>query len=282
MRLMAAFEPEWSLARKEGDTFVPVDESLSFSSVGMATTRDVIDDIVAALGAQGMQVELYHPELGHGQQELSIRHVDALRAADNQVRYRDTVRGVAWQHGLYASLAPKPFADQAGNGAHIHFSAWDAAGEGNLFYDAADPNGLSELAYKFTAGVLEHLPGLVALTCPSVNSYRRLTPSAWSSAFACFGRDNREAAIRIPSPYWGNEMASVNLELKPSDSSSNPYLALGSLIAAGLDGVERDLRPHEGQMVDSDPTALSAEELEARHIPAAAVGPRRSDRRARE
>ena len=161
---------------------------------------------------------------------------------------------------------PKPFADQAGNGCHIHFSAWDASGEVNLFYDSQDVYGLSQTGYSFIAGVLEHLPGLVALTCPSVNSYRRLQPRSWSSAFTCYGPDNREAALRIPSPFWGDEEASVNLELKPSDSSANPYIALGGLIAAGLDGVEREFLPKEGQLVDVDPATLTPEELERRGI----------------
>ena len=115
-------------------------------------------------------------------------------------------------------------------------------------------------------GVLEHLPGLVALTCPSVNSYRRLGPGSWSSAYVCFGPDNREAAIRVPSLFWGDEMASSNLELKPSDSSANPYIALGGLIAAGLDGVERSIRPKDGLLVDVDPATLTPEQLEVRGI----------------
>ena len=266
IRAMAAFEPEWTLAMKEGDSFVPCDESLCFSSIGMSAPLDVIDDIAAALEAQGMHVELYHPELGHGQQELSIRFSDALRAADNHILYRDTVRNVAWKHGFYASFAPKPFPDQAGNGCHIHFSAWDAGGESNLFYDPYAPGLLSQRANSFVGGLLDHLPGLVALTCPSVNSYRRLGPGSWSSAFACYGADNREAAVRIPSPFWGNEMTSLNLELKPSDSSCNPYIALGGLIAAGLDGIEKGLSPQKGQQIDVDPSTLSPEELESRGI----------------
>ena len=107
---------------------------------------------------------------------------------------------------------------------------------------------------------------MVALTCPSVNSYRRLTPGSWSSAFVCFGPDNREAAVRVPSLFWGDEMASSNLELKPSDSSANPYIALGGLIAAGLDGVERALCPGDGLLVDVDPATLTADELESRGI----------------
>ncbi|MFQ6030612.1 MAG: glutamine synthetase family protein [Dehalococcoidia bacterium] len=266
LRVQAAFEPEWTLAKKEGDSFVPCDESLCFSSIGATTSLPVIDDIVAALEAQGLQVEQYYPELGHGQQELSIRFADALRAADNHIIYRETVRNVAWQHGLYASFAPKPLSDQAGNGCHLHFSVWDAAGKRNLFYEPQDTNSLSQTAYHFMAGVLEHLPGLVALTCPSVNSYRRLRPNSWSSAFVCYGPDNREAALRIPSLFWEDEEASVNLELKPSDSSANPYIALGGLIASGLDGVQRALQPKEGQLVDVDPATLTAEELADRSI----------------
>jgi glutamine synthetase len=266
LKIQAAFEPEWTLARKEGDSFAPIDESLCFSSVGANSALPVIDDIVAALDAQALQVEQYYPELGHGQEELSIRHADALPAADNHILYRETVRNVAWQHGYYASFAPKPFADQAGNGCHIHFSAWDADRQRNLFYDPEDQYNLSQTAYNFIGGVLDHLHGLVALTCPSVNSYRRLRPNSWSSAFTCYGPDNREAALRIPSLFWDDEEASVNLELKPSDSSANPYIALGGLMAAGLDGIDKGLLPKAGQLVDVDPATLSPDELESRGI----------------
>ncbi len=266
LRIKAAFEPEWTLARKEGDTFTPIDESLCFSTLGAAIALPVIDAIVSALEEQGLRVEQYYPELGHGQQELTIRHTDALRAADNHLLYRETVRNVAWQHGLYASFAPKPFSDQAGNGCHIHFSAWDDSGQRNLFYDSEGDLQLSRTAYSCIVGVLEHLPGLVALTCPSVNSYRRLRPNSWSSAFVCYGPDNREAAVRIPSLFWGDGEASTNLELKPSDSSSNPYISLGGLIAAGLDGVARELAPKEGQFVRVDPASLEGNERERRGI----------------
>ena len=266
LTIQAAFEPEWSLARQDGDGFAPIDESLCFSGVGMMEPMAVIDDIVEALTAQGLQVEQYHPELGHGQQELTVHHADALRAADNHIVYRETVRNIARQHGLYASFAPKPFPDQAGNGCHLHISMWDAEGERNLFYDAEGRHGLSKMGYQFIGGVLAHLRGLVALTAPSVNSYRRLSPDSWSSAFVCYGPDNREAAIRIPSGFWGNEMASANLELKPSDSSANPYLALGGLISAGLDGLTNDIIPSLDLEMDAAPTTLSESELRRRGI----------------
>src|SRR6266508_1224088 len=227
--LVAAFEPEFTLGRREPalaedpgalDRLVPIDQSLCFSTTGFAAADEYAVELVRALEAQGMVVEQYYPELGHGQQELSIRHAPALRAADNHVRYRETARGVAWRQGLWASLAPKPIADQAGNGTHLHASLWEldadggdgAPGARNVFYSPSDRNGLSEVAYHFIGGLLTHLPGLVALTCGSVNSYRRLAPRSWSSAFTCYGMDNREAAVRIPSRMWGLDEASANLE----------------------------------------------------------------------
>jgi len=261
----AAFEPEWTLAvRKEDGSCVPADQSLCFSTVGWESSVEVIDDIVAALEAQGMPVEQFYPELGHGQQELTIRHAVALRAADNHVRYRDTVRAVARKHGFVASLAPKPFADQAGNGCHIHLSVWDPTKARNLMAVDGKPNVLSEFGRWWIAGVLKHLPGLVALTAPSCNSYRRLQPHMWSSAFGCWGFDNREAAVRIASVLWDETKPSLNMELKPSDNSNNPYLALGALMAAGLDGIDKKLDP--GEPVAVDPGTLSEDERTRRGI----------------
>jgi glutamine synthetase len=266
LTVQAAFEPEWSLATRTAEGYVPFDETLYASTIGMLTAGPVIADILEALIAQGLHVEQYHPELGHGQQELSIRHADALRAADNQLRYRETVRAVAWQHGLVASFAAKPWPDQAGNGAHLHWSVWDAEGRRNALHAPEQPYGLSVVGRQFVAGVLDHLPALVALTCPSVNSYRRLRPQSWSSAYTCYGPDNREAAVRLVSTLKGNEMATTNLELKACDNSCNPYLALGGLIVAGLDGVRRTLELDEGRLALVDPATLSDADRAARGI----------------
>jgi glutamine synthetase len=241
LALLAAFEPEWSLARKEGEQFVPIDESGCFTSTGMNIAAAVIDEIVAELEAQGMTVEQYYAELGWGQQELSIRYAPALQAADHHILYRETVRGVALNRGLYASFAPKPWVDQAGNGCHLHFSGWNRDQSVNRFYDARGEYNLSTLGRQFMAGILDHLPALVALSCASVNSYRRLQPQMWASAYRAWGPDNREGALRVASPFKGHEAESVNVELKSSDSSANPYIALAGVIAAGLDGIERKL-----------------------------------------
>ncbi len=135
-----------------------------------------------------------------------------------------------------------------GNGTHLHVSLTDLGpdgqpGEHQVFYDTGDEYQLSATGYHFIGGLLAHLPALVALTCASVNSYRRLAPPMWSSAFTIYGMDNREAAVRICSPMLGDAAGTVNLELKPSDSSANPYLALGAVIHAGLDGIRRKLDP---------------------------------------
>jgi glutamine synthetase len=263
--LQMAVELEWTMAEKLPDgNFQPVDESLCFSSTGMIISEKVIGEIVGALDAQNLPVELYYPELGHGQQELSIHHADPLTAADNHIFVRETIRNVAYQHGLYASLAPKPFLDQAGNGGHIHFSLWDKKGKRNLMYDASGPYTMSALGLNFIAGILTHLPGLLALTCACYNSYHRLQPHFWSSAYTTWGPDNREGAIRVVSRYKSDEEGSSNAELKAADLSANPYLAFGALIAAGLDGVRRKLDPGEPTLID--PGNYSDREREKRGI----------------
>lgn len=265
MSMQAAMEGEFSLFREEGPgRYLPIDTGLCFSTIAMAAAAEVIVAMVDAFEAQGIAVDAYYPELGHGQHELPLRHAPVLRAADNQIWFRETVRGVAAQHGIVASHAPKPVPAQAGNGCHIHWSLWDAAGERNLLYDPEGRYLLSRVGYHFIAGVLAHLPGLLALTTPSYNSFRRLQPHFWSSAYSAWGPDNREAAVRVASGHWGSEATSINLELKASDSSNNPYLALGGLIAAGLDGIRRELLPGEPALID--PGQFSDAEREARGI----------------
>jgi len=260
--LRAAFENEFSLATALDGAYLPVDSSLCFSTIGMTTSQDYVDELVAALDAQGIPVEQYYAELGHGQQEISTAHRPAVRAADEQLLVRETIRGVATGRGLLASLAPKPWQDNAGNGCHIHFSLWE--GDRNRFYDGAGPDGLSGGARAFIAGVLAHLPALCGLTAPSFNSYHRILPQHWAGAFSCWGYDNREAPVRVASTFAGAEEESTNAELKAADASCNPYLALGGLIAAGLDGLASGLEPPPP--VDIDPATLPDDKRIARGI----------------
>jgi glutamine synthetase len=263
-RLDVAFENEFTLATPVDGGYAPIDSSLCFSTIGMTAAQAYVDSLEEALDRQAIPLEQYYTELGHGQQEISTPPAPALEAADRQVFVRETIRGVAAQHGLVASLAPKPWPEAAGNGGHLHFSLWTADGSRNRFHDASRPDRLSDDALAFIAGVHEHLPGLCGLTAPSFNSYHRMVPQFWAGVFTCWGHDNREAPLRVPSVFSGMEEASTNVELKAADASCNPYLALGGLAVAGLDGIDRGLRPPEP--VEVDPVTIPEDERAARGI----------------
>jgi len=263
-KLEVAFENEFSLATRVGADYVPIDSGLCFSTISATAAQDYVDGLVSALDAQRIVLEQYYSELGHGQHEISTQHAPALRAADEQLFVRETIRGVAAQNGLFASLAPKPWPENAGNGGHIHFSLWDESGAHNRFHDASAADRLSGEARSFIAGVLAHLPALCGLTVPSFNSYHRILPHYWAGAFVCWGHDNREAPVRVPSVFWGMEEPSTNVELKAADSTCNPYLAVGGLIAAGLDGIERGLEPPEP--IEVDPATIDEQDRDARGI----------------
>ena len=264
LRFEAAFENEYYLAYEDDGKYRPFDfvhHSPVYSPIGHDLNALIMIDTVSALEKMGIEPEQAINEFGRGQQEIAIHYTDALRAADNQMYFRDTVRGVALQHGLLASFAPKPFPDEIGSGAHIHFSLWDTKTNVNVLHDESSERGLSLIARQFVAGVQAHLPALVALTAPSYNSYRRLKPGAWASSTASWGFDNKEVALRVISPFFEGSGQSLNIEYKPSDASSNPYLSLGALLAAGLDGIDRGLTP--GLPCEHDPAKLSPEELAA-------------------
>ncbi len=250
--IKAAFEPEFYLLRRGDSGVLPADNLPFATTLAMDLNQEVVMAIADALTAQGIAVEQYYPESGPGQQEISVRYTDALAAADQHVVYRETVKAIAHQHGLVASFVPKLFEGCAGSGCHVHLSLWE--GDRNLVPDGA--GGLSKTAQSFSAGLLHHLPALMAITTPSPNSYRRLQPHSWSGAYAAWGMDNREVALRVPSNF--SSPSPTHLELKTVDGAANPYLALGGAIAAGLDGIAQGYSLPEP--VQQDPGSLSEEE----------------------
>jgi len=256
----ASFENEFYLLREGPAGYRPLDETNFAMTLGFDLAHSVLMDLVATLERMGLEVHLLYPESGPGQFEVTIRHAGALAAADRQILFRDAVRAVAARHDLAASFAPKPFADKAGSGAHLHLSVW--RNDENALYDPADPLSLSQVGYWLIGGILDHLRALCALTIPSVNSYRRIRPHFWAGAFACYGLENREAAVRVITPRRGPE--SMNFELKTCDPSANPYLALGAVMAAGLEGIRR--RRHPGDPIETDPVLLTDEERRRRGI----------------
>lgn len=269
LEMSIGLEPEWYVGRydPETDYYTPIENSQSFHTTGYTPYVEFVDELLANLETLGMDVETYYPESGPGHVEVTVRPETALRAADNHIFYRETVRNTAFKHDLHATFMPKPFPDQAGAGGHIHVSAWDRAGKTNLFYGHEGPYSLSDIGNHFLAGVIEHLPALMAIISPSYNSYRRFHTGSWAGGeYLTYGSDNRASPIRIPSQYKGNEMGSANLEIKPADNSANPHLAIGAIIAAGLDGIDRELRPNPTQFADFDPAEMPAAERAKRGI----------------
>ncbi|WP_236147084.1 glutamine synthetase family protein [Scytonema millei] len=264
IEVMAAFENEFYLLypSENGLGVEPGDRTVFASTFAMDANLAVINEISEALLAQNIPVEQYHPESGGGQHEISVHYTRALSAADYQIAFRETVRAVALRHKLKASFLPKIFAEQAGSGCHLHLSLWQDGK--NLISETGNVPGISKIARAFIAGILEHLPALMALTTPSINSYRRIRPHSWSGAFRAWGYDNREAAIRVPSN--PASPSPTQIEIKTVDASANPYIALGAVITAGLDGVRRQLEPKEAIAVD--PGSLPQSEREAKGIDA--------------
>ena len=258
----AGFENEFILLQRTTDGSVkPVDDTVYCSTLSMDINCDVMTDILDALVQQEIDVEVYHPEAAYGQQELAIRYSDVLTAADQQVIVKETVKAVALKHNIVATFLPTVFLDQAGSGAHIHLSLHTKDGK-NIVPSETKPDEISETTGHFIAGMLEHLSGLMALSCPTTNSLRRIVPHHWSGAFKLWGYGNREAAIRVPSNTC--KPSPTHFELKTSDACGNPYFVLGAAIAAGMDGIKRKL-PIPPPYQD-DPGVLSEEELKELNI----------------
>ena len=216
-------------------------------------------EMVDALEAMGITVEASHHEVAAGQHEIDFRYDDALRTADNAITFRTALKAVAQKNGLYATFMPKPFYGVNGSGMHTHQSLANATTSENLFYDAADEYGLSALAKHYIAGQLHHARGMSAILAPLVNSYKRLVPGFEAPVYISWARVNRSALIRIPQTSKGRPEG-TRMELRCPDPSCNPYLAFAVMLAAGLDGIERELplpRPVEENLYHFDDAMMA-------------------------
>src|SRR5918992_584811 len=262
IEMRMAFELEWFQAGADSDVTSPIHTGPAYGLPVLPTISDYARALVAALEDEGVGVEQFHPEYATGQLEISVPPADPVGAADTTVLVRQTIRALAARNGMRASFCPVVIPGQVGNGGHVHFSLW--RGGMNMFHWGDGPYGMTDVGEAFMAGILEELPALVAVGSPSVPSYLRLIPSHWAGAFACWGRENREAAVRFVTGMVGTRETAANTEVKCFDESANPYLAAGAIVAAGLAGVERNLRlPEE---VTVDPGGLSEDELAERGI----------------
>ncbi|NHN60367.1 MULTISPECIES: type I glutamate--ammonia ligase [Halorussus] len=235
-------EPEFFLFEKDEEgkaTTTPHDSGGYFDLAPKDLASDVRREIIFTLEQMGFEIEASHHEVAEGQHEINFKYDDALGTADNIATFRAVVRAVAEQHDLHATFMPKPISAINGSGMHSHISLFED-GE-NAFADEDDEFNLSETAYKFMGGVLEHAQAFTAVTNPTVNSYKRLVPGYEAPVYVAWSDVNRSALIRVPDAAG----ASSRFEIRSPDPSCNPYLALAAVIKAGLDGIENDADPGE-------------------------------------
>jgi glutamine synthetase len=265
--LNTGLEPEFSLLKRDEQGAIhPFDDSDTLAKPcydykSLTRSSAYLEKLVAALQAVDIDVFQIDHEDANGQFEVNYTYSDCLKSADNFVMFKMAASEIAHEMGLICSFMPKPFANRPGNGMHMHMSLSD--GHSNLFADAADPRqlGLSKLAYHFLGGLLAHAPAITAICAPTVNSYKRLvvgrslTGATWAPAYISYGDNNRSSMVRIPGD---------RIELRLPDGAANPYLAAAAIIAAGLDGIERELDPGDPQNINL--YDLSAEELTAKGI----------------
>ncbi|HET8684016.1 MAG TPA: type III glutamate--ammonia ligase [Micromonosporaceae bacterium] len=275
--LRVGAEPEYFLVRRTATGGIEIADELDTAASpcydAHAATRalDHLSTLSRAMNELGWGNYSNDHEDANGQFEQNFRYADALATADRVIVFRYLARLSAERSGRIATFMPKPFSHLTGNGLHLHMSLWrpDPAGDHPLFDDPGDERGLglSTMGYRFIGGLLDHAPGLHALTSPTVNSYKRLgaasgtrSRSSWAPGFASYGGNNRTHMVRIPE--------AGRIEVRCVDGAANPYLAMAALLAAGMDGVEREIDPGppvERNLERVDETA--ARELGLRRLP---------------
>ncbi|MFZ5878588.1 MAG: type I glutamate--ammonia ligase [Chloroflexota bacterium] len=218
------------------------------------TLQDVRTEIVLALEAAGVPMEVHHHEVATaGQVELGMRFTTLTRMADQLLMYKYIAKNVARKNGKTVTFMPKPLFGDNGSGMHVHSSLWK--GDNNVFYDASGYAGLSDMAKYYIGGLLKHAPALLALTSPTTNSFRRLVPGFEAPVNLAYSQRNRSAICRIPVT---KSSKAKRVEFRAPDPSSNPYLCFAAILMAGLDGIQNRIDPGEPQ--DKDLYELPAEE----------------------
>ncbi len=207
--------------------------AFGYSVLRASQNKALALDLFDQLAGFGVPVEGFHTETGPGVYEAAIAVDDALAAADKAALFKTAVKEIASRHGLIPTFMAKWNADLPGSSGHLHQSLWDS--ERNLFADGA--GGMSAAMRQYIAGLVANLPELAAVFCPTVNSYKRTVPGAWAPVNATWGVDNRTTAIRAIS----GGAKSTRVELRVTGADINPYLAMAASLAAGLDGIEREL-----------------------------------------
>lgn len=247
---------------KDVDSREPLDMAGYLDLTPLDAGSDLRRDMVLMLEQMGVGVEYSHHEGAPSQHEIGLRYTDALTMADAAMTYRLVVKEVAMRHGYYATFMPKPLAGQNGSGMHTHMSLF--RGEENAFYDPTDPNNLSAIAKGFIAGLLRHAREITLVTNQWVNSYKRLLPGYEAPVYITWAtKRNWSNLIRVPEvrPGRGDTM---RIEYRAPDPACNPYLAFAVMLAAGLEGIEKEYPLPEP--VTSNVFAMTEEERQRRGI----------------
>uniref|UniRef100_A0A2P2KJ90 Uncharacterized protein MANES_08G013700 n=1 Tax=Rhizophora mucronata TaxID=61149 RepID=A0A2P2KJ90_RHIMU len=252
----AGFENEFVLlksALSEGkEEWVPIDSAPYCSTSGFDAAAPIFHEIVAALNSLHITVEQLHAEAGGGQFEVALEHTACTHAADNLIFAREAIRAIAKKHRLLATFMPKFDLNDIGSGSHVHISLWQNGENVFVASSGSSKHGMSTIGEEFMAGVLNHLPSVLAFTAPLPNSYDRIQPNTWSGAYQCWGKENREAPLRTACPPGIMDGLVSNFEIKSFDGCANPHLGLAAIVAAGIDGLRRHL--HLPEPVDTNPS----------------------------
>jgi glutamine synthetase len=235
---LMAFEVEWMVGRDEAD-FHPAVGGTGYGLARFLEAADYVQDVTDSLEAAGVGVEQIHPEFGPAQFEVSVAAQDPVSAADTNVLVKLIISAVSARHGMRATFAPAVLTNNVGNGGHLHASFWQDGR--NLLAGGGGRYGLTERGESIIAGLLEALPALLAIGAPTPGSYLRLVPSRWAGAYQVWGKENREAAIRLIEG-GPSSPGAANVELKCFDCSANPYLLTGAVLAVARGAADRQAR----------------------------------------
>ncbi len=237
-------ELEFFLFKKAEDgTLTPLPhDSAGYFDQATDLGTEIRKEMTFALHELGIDVEALHHEVAIGQHEIDFKYDGALRCADIVMMMKYTLKSIAMQYDLHCTFMPKPIAGINGSGMHVHQSLFSPDGKKNLMHDAKGEYQLSDLAKYYIAGQLKHIKAMNAILNPTINSYKRLVVGYEAPVYVAWGQRNRSALIRIPRITAGREKA-VRVELRCPDPTANPYLAFAVMLAAGLDGIEKKMKP---------------------------------------
>lgn len=253
-------ELEFFLFKEDIDSraLQPIDNACYCSAQSTAAQKQLVSELLDTLRRNHVDAEKLHHEVAQGQYEVSIHYADALTIADQLVLAKQVIKEFAQAHGMRATFMPKPITGINGSGMHVHFSIFDTVASKNLFFDANDSVSISDFGKRFMTGILNHMLGMCALTNPTINSYKRLVAGFEAPVYVCWSRSNRSALIRVPQIDMYQTRA-ARAELRSSDAMANPYVLFTLLLAAGLDGVDRNVEVPCS--VDHNVYKMSAAEL---------------------